>query len=300
MSERLKVGLALLSTYTIWGSTYLGMNYALESFPPLHLAALRFLAASLIMMLFMRWRGASFPNVRELLGGMGVGMILLGMGNGGVVLGLHYHIPTGLTALILASSPIWAAIFAGFWGMWPNRREVIGLIVGFLGVIVLRFDGQVQASPIGFLFLMLAAMGWSMGTVLIPRVKQSANAYMASGAQMLGACVTLFVAALVTGESMTYSFTPSSLWAFGYLLVFGSLVGFTAYSYLVPRVRPALAISSAYVNPMVAVLLGTMLNNESISAYMWYALPLIIGGVLLMSFAKLKKQPVVDAIPEAS
>ncbi len=295
MSERFKVGLALLLTYTIWGSTYLGMNYALESFPPLHLAALRFLAASVIMMLFMRWRGASFPTAREFMGGMGVGMILLGLGNGGVVLGLHYNIPTGLTALILASSPIWAAVFAGFWGLWPNRREVIGLLVGFCGVIVLRFDGQIQAAPIGFLFLMLAAMGWSMGTVLIPRVKQSPNAYMASGAQMLGASVTLFAAALVTGEQMTTTLSTTSLWAFGYLLIFGSLIGFTAYSYLVPRVRPALAISSAYVNPMVAVLLGTLLNRESISSYMLYALPLIIGGVLLMSFAKTKKQPLQEA-----
>ncbi len=295
MSERFKVGLALLSTYTIWGSTYLGMNYALQSIPPLHLAAFRFLAASTIMMLFMRWRGAAFPSGRELFGGMAVGMILLGLGNGGVVLGLHYNIPTGLTALILASSPIWAALFAGFWGMWPNRREVIGLVVGFLGVIVLRFDGQIQASPVGFLFLMLAAMGWALGTVLIPRVKQSSNAYMASGAQMFGASITLFAAALITGEQGAQTVSATSWWAFGYLLVFGSLIGFTAYSYLVPRVRPALAISSAYVNPMVAVLLGTMLNHESISAYMLYALPLIIGGVLLMSFAKLKKQPIAEA-----
>ena len=296
MSERVKVGLALLSTYTIWGSTYLGMNYALQSIPPLHLSAYRFLAASVIMMLFMRWRGASFPTVRELLGGMGVGIILLGLGNGGVVLGLNYNIPTGLTALILASSPIWAAIFGGFWGLWPNRREVIGLVVGFLGVIVLRFDGQIQAAPMGFIFLMLAAMGWSLGTVLIPRVRQSPNAYMASGAQMLGASISLFVAALVTGEQVTQAVTTTSLWAFAYLLIFGSLIGFTAYSYLVPRVRPALAISSAYVNPMVAVLLGTMLNQESVSEYMLYALPLIIGGVLLMSFAKLKKQTVTEAV----
>lgn len=296
MSERFKVGLALLSTYTIWGSTYLGMNYALQSIPPLHLAAARFLAASVIMMVFMRLRGALFPNVRELLGGMAVGMILLGLGNGGVVLGLHYNIPTGLTALILASSPIWAAVFAGFWGLWPSRREVIGLLVGFMGVIVLRFDGQIQAAPVGFLFLMLAAMGWAMGTVLIPRVRQSPNAYMASGAQMLGASISLYVAALVTGEQVTQAVTATSLWAFGYLLVFGSLIGFTAYSYLVPRVRPALAISSAYVNPMVAVLLGTLLNQESVSAYMQYALPLIIGGVLLMSFAKLKKQTVTEAV----
>jgi drug/metabolite transporter (DMT)-like permease len=148
----------------------------------------------------------------------------------------------------------------------------------------------------GFIFLMLAAMGWSLGTVLIPRVRQSPNAYMASGAQMLGASISLFVAALVTGEQVTQAVTTTSLWAFAYLLIFGSLIGFTAYSYLVPRVRPALAISSAYVNPMVAVLLGTMLNQESVSEYMLYALPLIIGGVLLMSFAKLKKQTVTEAV----
>jgi drug/metabolite transporter (DMT)-like permease len=284
----MKVGLALLSTYTIWGSTYLGMHYALTSIPPLHLAGLRFLAAAAIMMLFMRTRGVAFPTLRELLNGMFVGMILLGIGNGGVVLGLNYQIPTGLTALILASSPIWAAVFGGLWKSWPNRREVIGLIIGFLGVVVLRFDGQLQAAPIGFLCLLLAAMGWALGTLLIPRVPQSTNSYMASGAQMLGASATLFAAVLVTGETMDQMVTATSLWAFGYLLIFGSLVGFTAYSYLVPRVRPALAISSAYVNPMVAVLLGTVLNNEPLSKYMLYAIPLIIGGVLVMSFAKLK------------
>lgn len=296
MSERMKVGLALLSTYTIWGSTYLGMHYALLSIPPLHLAGYRFLAASSIMMLFMRFRGVAFPNLRELLNGMFVGMILLGLGNGGVVLGLNYQIPTGLTALILASSPIWAAAFGGIWKMWPTRREVIGLCIGFLGVIVLRFDGQFRAAPLGFLCLLLAAMGWALGTVLIPRVKQSTNAYMASGAQMLGASATLFLGVLFTGERMDQAISSTSLWAFGYLLVFGSLVGFTAYSYLVPRVRPALAISSAYVNPMVAVLLGTVLNNEPVSSYMLYAIPLIIGGVLVMSFAKLTKTKVVEPV----
>lgn len=289
MSERMKVGLALLSTYTIWGSTYLGMHYALQSIPPLHLAASRFLVAALLMMGFMRLRGVPFPNGRELLNGMLVGLILLGIGNGGVVLGLSYNIPTGLTALILASSPIWAAVFGGIWNAWPTRREIIGLCIGFLGVVVLRFDGHLQAAPIGFLFLLVSAMGWSMGTVLIPRVKQSTNSYMASGAQMLGASATLFVGVLATGERMTQPLTSTSMLAFGYLLVFGSLVAFTAYSYLVPRVRPSLAISSAYVNPMVAVMLGTVLNNEPVSAYMLYAIPLIIGGVLVMSFAKVEK-----------
>jgi drug/metabolite transporter (DMT)-like permease len=139
-------------------------------------------------------------------------------------------------------------------------------------------------------------MGWALGTVLIPRVKQSTNAYMASGAQMLGASATLFLGVLFTGERMDQAISSTSLWAFGYLLVFGSLVGFTAYSYLVPRVRPALAISSAYVNPMVAVLLGTVLNNEPVSSYMLYAIPLIIGGVLVMSFAKLTKTKVVEPV----
>lgn len=284
MSDRLKVGLALLATYTIWGSTYLGMKYARASIPPLTMASMRFAIAGIGMMLFMHWRGSAWPTWRELLGGLGIGVILLGIGNGGVVLGLGY-ISTGLTALILASSPIWAALFAGFWGSWPTRREVVGLIVGFIGAGVLTFDGDIQASPRGFIMLILAAMGWAMGTVLIPRIKQ-AESFMGSGVQMLGASITLAIGALISQEHITQMPTATSLWAFAYLVVFGSFIGFTAYSYLVPRVRPSLAISSAYVNPMVAVLLGFLIAGERISTTMLIALPLIIGGVLLMSIAK--------------
>lgn len=293
MSDRLKVGLALLATYTIWGSTYLGMKFARESFPPLSMASMRFAIAGLGLMLFMRIRGTEWPTGRELLGGMGIGVILLGIGNGGVVLGLGY-ISTSLTALILASSPIWAALFAGFWGAWPNRREIVGLVIGFLGAAVLSFDGNVQAAPRGFILLILAAMGWALGTVLIPRVKQSSG-LMGSGAQMVGASATLAIAAMASGEHFTQMPTTHSLLAFGYLVIFGSFVGFSAYSYLVPRVRPSLAISSAYVNPMVAVLLGFLLNHETISPYMMVSLPLIIGGVLLMSRAKTASAAKVSA-----
>lgn len=284
MSDRLKVGLALFATYTIWGSTYLGMKFASESFPPLSMSGLRFAIAGVGLMLFMRMRGLAWPTGREMLGGMGIGVILLGIGNGGVVLGLGY-ISTSLTALILASSPIWAALFGGFWGSWPNRREIIGLTVGFLGAAVLSFDGNIQAEPWGFGILMLAAMGWALGTVLIPRVKQ-ASGLMGSGAQMVGASAVLVLAAMASGERFTQIPSTNSLLAFSYLVIFGSFVGFSAYSYLVPRVRPSLAISSAYVNPMVAVLLGFLLNQETISPYMMVSLPLIIGGVLLMSWAK--------------
>jgi len=293
VSDRLKVGLALLATYTIWGSTYLGMKFARESFPPLSMASMRFAIAGLGLMLFMRIRGTEWPTGRELLGGMGIGVILLGIGNGGVVLGLGY-ISTSLTALILASSPIWAALFAGFWGAWPNRREIVGLVIGFLGAAVLSFDGNVQAAPRGFILLILAAMGWALGTVLIPRVKQSSG-LMGSGAQMVGASATLAIAAVASGEHFTQMPTTHSLLAFGYLVIFGSFVGFSAYSYLVPRVRPSLAISSAYVNPMVAVLLGFLLNHETISPYMMVSLPLIIGGVLLMSRAKTASAAKVSA-----
>lgn len=293
MSDRVKVGLALLATYTIWGSTYLGMKFARESFPPLLMACMRFGIAGSIMVLFAWVRGNAWPSLCEFLGGMGIGVILLGLGNGGVVLGLGY-ISTSLTALILASSPIWAALFAGFWGQWPNRREIVGLVIGFLGAAVLTLDGHIQASPRGFLMLIIAAMGWSFGTVLIPKVQQASGA-MGSGVQMLGASMTLLIAGIASGEQFTQMPTPTSLYAFAYLVIFGSLVGFTAYSYLVPRVRPSLAISSSYVNPMIAVLLGFLINNETISPYMMAALPLIIGGVLLMAHAKTAKV-VVDPV----
>ena len=158
MSERAKVGIALLLTYTIWGSTYLGMKFARESFPPLLIACMRFGIAGLLMFLYARFiEGRKTPSIQEFLGGVGIGAILLGLGNGGVVLGLGY-ISTSLTALILASSPIWAAVFAGFWGEWPQRREIIGLVVGFCGAAVLSLDGHIQASPRGFILLIVAAL----------------------------------------------------------------------------------------------------------------------------------------------
>jgi len=293
VSERAKVGLALFATYTIWGSTYLGMKFARDSFPPLLMAFMRFGLAGSLMFVFALFEGKKLPTRREFLGGMGIGMILLGLGNGGVVLGLGY-ISTSLTALILASSPIWAALFAGFWGEWPSRREIIGLMIGFLGAAVLSLDGHVQASPRGFVLLIVAAMGWALGTVLIPKVAQ-ASGMMGSAVQMMGASTVLLMGGLATGESLTQMPTATSLYAFAYLVIFGSLIGYTAYSYLVPRVRPSLAISSSYVNPMIAVLLGFFINNETISPHMMAALPLIIGGVLLMARAKTQKPATVQA-----
>ncbi len=279
-ASRAGIVVALVTVYVIWGSTYLGIRVALEGFPPLLMSGIRFLIAGSLLYGWSRLRGIPNPTGAQWRGAALVAVLLLGFGNGGVTFAEQW-VTSSLTALALGATPIWAALFAGFFGRWPSRMEWLGLALGFTGLVILNLDGSMRASPLGAVLLVLAPAGWALGTVLSKRVPLPSG-LMVSAAEMLVGGAGLTVLGLLRGEHFHARPGPHAVLALAYLIVFGALVGFTAYSYLVSHVRPALATSYAYVNPVVAVILGVSLAGDPFSRVSFFAMPVILSGVILV------------------
>lgn len=284
--ERLGILLALFALYIIWGSTYLGMRIALTDFPPFLMAGLRFIIAGVLLYTVLRVRGAARPTRAQWTGATVVGILLLAGGNGGVAFAEQW-VASGLAAVAIAVVPLWTALLFGLMGRWPTRLEWCGLALGFVGVILLNLEHNVWANPLGAIVLLLAPMCWALGTALSSRVALPGG-LMSSAAQMIIGGVVLLGAGLLLGERMHGWPTPPSLWAMLFLVLFGSLVAFSAYGYLLRRVRPALATSYAYVNPMVAVALGVGFAGEHISMLGVLAMFVILTSVALVSLGRKK------------
>ncbi len=289
LTERLslRVVFALFALYIIWGSTYLGIRIALNSFPPFLMAGLRFLIAGSTLYTFLRVRGAPAPTRAQWAASAVVGCLLLGAGNGGVTFAEQW-VSSGLAAVWVATMPIWAALFGGLWGRWPNRVEWLGLMLGFVGVGLLNLEGNLRANPLGVIALTVATVCWAFGSVWSRHLSLPSGP-MASATQMLAGSVFLIVLGLTTGEKITAVPATQSVLAVLYLIVFGSLIAFSAYGYLLRNTRPTLATSYAYVNPVVAVLLGIWLGGEHISAVGVVAMMVILGGVALVILGREKK-----------
>jgi drug/metabolite transporter (DMT)-like permease len=283
--DRIGIGLALLAVYIVWGSTYLAMRIGLAGgLPPFGMAGVRFVLAGGGLMLALRLRGVPAPTRAEWGGATIVGGLLLGLGNGGVMFAEYKGVTSGLAALGVATVPLWTALMAGVWGQWPYKREWLGLGVGFLGIVCLNLDGGLRASPTGAVALVVSALAWAFGSTWSRRLPLPPGA-MAAGAQMLCGGVLLLGASLVRGEHLTMLPPLRADLAFVYL-VFAAVVGYSAYSYLLARVRPTLATSYAYVNPIIAVGLGALLVGERVGPSALAALVLILVGVGLAAFAK--------------
>jgi drug/metabolite transporter (DMT)-like permease len=278
--QRLLVPLALLTLYLIWGSTFLGMKFAIESFPPFLMAALRFLFAGGLLYALLRWRGAPNPILSQWGGAAIVGTLLLSVGNGGVAYAQQW-VATGTAAMVIGTVPLWAVAFAGLWGQKPKRNEILGIMLGMLGVLILNMNGSLQASPHGAVVLLAAAMAWAFGSIWGRHLPMPQGA-MASATQMICAGTILLAMSAASGERMAGLPTNKALLSLAYLVVFGSFIAYSAYLYLLKTVRPALATSYAFVNPVVAMLLGTWLAHEQTRAQDLVALGIILTSVLLV------------------
>ncbi len=284
LRERLLIILSLLSLYFLWGGTYLAMRIALQGFPPFILAGVRQLTAGIILFLFLRLRKHEPPTRKQWLTAIVVGGLLLVVGNGGVVFAEQW-VSSGLAALALGAIPLWAALFSGLFGRWPTRIEWFGLGLGFLGIVLLNFENGLHTNPLGAIVLLIAPMGWALGSILSQHLA-SPKSLMASASQMLAGGVMLFIVGFGVGEHMTSFPGPRPLAAMAYLIIGGSLVAFSAYGYLLRHVRPALATSYAYVNPLVAVGLGVALAGEQITMVGLLAILTILSGVGLVSLGR--------------
>jgi drug/metabolite transporter (DMT)-like permease len=279
--SRLGIGLALFAVYAIWGSTYYVMRVALEALPPFLMAAPRFVVAGSLLYAFLRWRGAPAPTGRQWAASGLVGSLLLVVGNGLVAMA-ERTVHSGVAATVVATMPIWAAVIGLFWGERPRAREAFGLLAGFAGVLVLQHSGDLQFRAVDSLVLLIAPISWALGSVWSRRLPMPPG-NMASATQMIIGGVLMFGVALLRGEQPLAPLTLRTGAALGYLAVFGSLVAFSAYGYLLRHTRPLVATSYAYVNPLVALLLGAAMGGERLSADKLVACGLTIFGVLVVT-----------------
>ena len=284
---RLLIPLALFALYVIWGSTYLGIRYALESYPPFLLAGVRFLCAGIALYGFLRLRGMAPPTPLQWRNAAFTGLLLLGMGNG-LVCFAEERVSSGIAAVAVASMPLFAALFSGMYGEWPNRRESIGLAIGFAGVIVLNLGSSLSGSRLGALALLVAAMCWAFGSAWSRRREMPAGP-MNTAAQMLCASVALLLVGFASGERLPAHPTTRATLALVYLAVFGSIIAFSAFLYVLKRARPAVATSYAYVNPPVAVLFGVLLAGEHVGSYDLAGMAIILFGVAVITLAKQRR-----------
>jgi len=275
---------ALLALYLVWGSTYLAIRIAVAAWPPFLLAGVRFVVAGSLLYGFLRSRGMTAPTRRQWRDCALTGAMLLGMGNG-LVCFAEQSVASGLAAVAVASMPLFAAVFGGLYGHWPHRFEWIGLVVGFAGVVLLNLGGGMAGSTLGAFALVVAAASWAFGSAWSKRRDMPAPA-MNTAAQMLTAGVLLVVFAFAIGERWPHSPPLHANLALAYLVVAGSLVGFSAYLYLLGAVRPALATSYAYVNPPVAVLIGAVFGGEAVHGTDLVAMAVILAGVAIIALTR--------------
>lgn len=281
------IALALTSVYVLWGSTYLGIRYALEGYPPFLLGAIRMTLAGALMYGFLRWRGVPAPTRSQWkqLWWLSIFMVLL---SNGLVNVAEQEVSSGMAAVAVASMPLWAALFAFLRGERPRRNEWLGLAVGFIGVLWLNAGSALAATPTGMIALLIAPVAWAWGSIW-SRGRDLPMPFMSAAGQMLTGGVWMFAAAVATGERMTELPPLSATLAVGYLITFGSIIGFTAYIWLLHHVRPALATSYAYVNPPIAVLFGVLLASETFTRHELAAMGVILAGVAIITLSRTKR-----------
>jgi drug/metabolite transporter (DMT)-like permease len=282
---RTAVALALAAVYLIWGSTYLGIRFALEGgWPPLLMAGIRFIVAGGLMYAALRLRGVSAPTRAQWPTIVVMGVLLLGFGNGMVCIA-EQTVSSGLAAVAVASSALWMAVFSAIRGQRPSRIEWVGLTVGFAGVVWLNAGGDLAASKVGLVALVVATIAWAFGSIW-SRGRDLPSPFMTAAAQMLVGGVVMAAAGWLIGERFDGWPSLKGTLSVAYLAGFGSIVAFSAYIWLLHNVRPVLASSYAYVNPAIAVLLGAWLAHERFSGSELGAMCVILLSVVAITLAK--------------
>jgi len=277
---RVRLVVALTAVYVIWGSTYLAMRWAVAGLPPLLMAGVRFLIAGGVLAGIARARGLAAPTWRQWRGAATCGVLFFLGGNGMVALA-ERDLGSGVAAVVCATMPLWLALMSAATGERPRAREWLGLVLGFAGVAVLAGGADLRAAPLATALLALAPLSWALGSFLARRVALP-RGMMGTAAEMLAGGAALLVVGLVHGERVTGVPPASAVLAMAYLIVFGSLLGFSAYAWLLHNARPAVATSYAFVNPALAVVLGVVLGAERLGPTVLIGTPLIILSVALI------------------
>lgn len=273
--------LALGSVYLIWSSTYYALRAVVRELPPFLAGGGRYLLAGLLLLAFARMRGLGSPSLRQWRNTALVGTLLFAVGNGFVAFASR-EIGSGILAIVCAAMPLIGAALSPLVGIRPSMREGIGLSIGFVAVGALASGGDLSASPLSVGLLLLAPVGWAIGSLLVRRLDVGPP-MLAAGAQMVCGGLSMLGISLSTGEGLPTGPISLSTWLWlVHLVVFGSLVAFLAYQYLLMNARPAIAMSYAYVNPVLAVVLGAWAGGEVVSPNALIALALICAAVFFI------------------
>ncbi len=286
--QRFTVAVALFLVYVVWGSTYLGLRFGLEGFPPFLLNGIRLTVAGGALYWWAHSKDSPAPTRRQWINSGIIGGLMFIGGVGLVTIAEDAGVGSGLVAAGVAVMPLWAALWSGLLGLWPNRIEWLGLVIGFSGVALLSQEGDFQASALGTVLIVIAPISWALGSVVSGRLDLPKGT-IGSAAQMVAGGVLLLVAGLGRGEWIESS-PPLGAWlALAYLITAGSIVTYTAYQYLLTHTRPAVATSYAYVNPVVAIVLGITLGDEIVGGWAFIGLPVILAGVAIVGLAQRRR-----------
>ena len=297
---------AFAALYIIWGSTYLGIRFAIDTIPPLLMAGTRFLLAGLIMHMIAWWQGALRASLVEWRTSLIVGACLLLGGNGGVTLAEQY-VSSGLASVMVATVPIYIALLAWAMGTAPKPSPIVwlGLAGGFVGVGILvgpalHFTPNETSHPgIGMFILLCSSFLWSVGSIYSIKAKTTSSPFLAAGQQMLCGGALLTLAGMLTGELHRFHgdrISLLSVGSFAYLVIIGAVVGYSAYAWLLRHCDPSKVATYAYVNPIVAVLLGALFAGETLTPRAIVAASLIIGSVALVITVRQSRPVPVNAV----
>ncbi|MEK8034772.1 drug/metabolite exporter YedA [Ideonella sp. DXS29W] len=280
----------LAATWLVWGSTYLAIKYALLSFPPFFQMGTRFLTAGAILLAWMRWRGAALPTGVQWRNALICGTLMLGGGMGGTAVA-ETSVGSGLVVAFIAVLPLMIALVNLCYGVTPGKMESAGIAVGVVGVMMLTQGDSFQASTHGLIAVTVACLTWSIGSVLSQRTLPLAPGAMGFASEMLCGGVVLMGMSAFAGETPTWPPQPEAVAAWVYLVVFGSLIAFNAYMVLLAKASAGLASSYAFVNPVIAMLLGVVIANETVTGFEWAAVAVVLAGVVLLVGSRTREEP---------
>jgi drug/metabolite transporter (DMT)-like permease len=299
----------LLAVYIIWGSTYLAIRFAVETMPPFLMASVRHLIVGVLLFGWQRLRGQPSPTMEQWRGAAIVGTFLL-VGANGVVSWAEQRVPSGLAALLLGAVPLWIVILEAVrpGGQRPGRWALAGVLIGFAGVAALigpsRLTGiEEHVDLIGAFAVLGAALSWSIGSIYGRGAPSTDSPLLNTGMQSLAAGAVLMLVAAISGDIGRVdigAISPRSVGSFAYLIVFGSCIGFAAYGWLIRSAPMSLVSTYAYVNPLVAIILGNLLAAEPLTPRVLLAALLILGSVALITRAKQPSPQEASPIPTAA
>ncbi|MGE0861336.1 MAG: drug/metabolite exporter YedA [Gammaproteobacteria bacterium] len=271
----------LLATWLVWGSTYLAIKFALSSLPPFFQMGTRFLFAGVLLMTWMRLRGRPWPDPIEWRNAALVGGLMLGGGVAGAAYA-EQSVASGLVVAFIAVCPLLITTLNCLWGVRPSPLETAGILTGLVGVMILTGGAGFRGSPAGLVAMLVACTAWSLGSVLSQRATPLAPGAMGYASEMVCGGVLLLAVSAFTGETPRWPPEAVAVAAWCYLVVAGSLIGFSAYMYLLGHASAAIASSYTFVNPVIALLLGVTLADEVVSDREWAATGVVLVGVVLM------------------